>query len=77
MKLDATDFAMGYWFVVSVILTIMQVIHFSKAENRESFIWSYWWCGCIGCMIASVGCVTTVAAFNTENAPYGPICALL
>ena len=77
MKLDATDFAMGYWFCVSVILTIMQAVHYSKAENRESFIWSYWFCGFMGSLIAAIGCSTTIAAFNTENAPYGPISALL
>ena len=76
LRLVSTDFAVGYWLLVSVFLTILQIIHFSSS-TESTFDWQFFQAGFLGSICALLGCTINIAAFATENAPYGPISALL
>lgn len=77
LKLDPVDFAMAYWFIDSVLMIIMSLIHFNTGSGAGTFEWKYWFMGFFGSMLSLIGCTSTISAFNVENPPFGPISALL
>ena len=74
LKLRSTDYAVGYWFILSLFMQIVSIINFKI--NVKSFILGNWIRDVFASLASLFGCVFACAALTSEEAPYGIIIAL-
>ena len=75
LKLDAYDFTFGYWFLMSVVLLVAQIVHAVKDE--ESRVSKYWISGFLGSLFGLIGVAFFISALSSNPKYMGPTSALV
>ena len=74
LRLDARDWAIGYWGIASLVWQISGIVAFTKDDFE--FSWNKWINGFFASGFNLLGCLFAIACFST-GAPIGPASALI